>query len=198
MTRIKEGDFVKILPPTGKDFDDDRIGCVESVDGSYILVKRNISGVVCELYPNELRLLEGDESDMAYFTRGMWRGLRTPEENQAWLAEGYMREIDWEAAQDDNVTVTYDPHNPYDPLSLEEDYIWGGPWPVEEEGFTYDPLDTEGTEVFFPHPGREKGSHVETLPKNIMCDEEAIHRIGLILKKYMNNKNYKNAMKFIK
>ena len=106
---IKEGDFVKILTPTGKDFDDDRIGQVEDVDGSYILVKRNISGVVVELYPNELRLLEGEDHDMAYFQQNLWRGLRTPEENQAWLAEGYLREVDWEADQEENVTMSYDP-----------------------------------------------------------------------------------------
>jgi len=55
---ITKGDTVKILPPTGKDFDNDRIGEVVNVDGAYILVKRNISGVVCELYPNELEVLD--------------------------------------------------------------------------------------------------------------------------------------------
>jgi len=134
---IKTGNAVEILPDTGKDFDDDRIGHVESVDGSYIYVKRDISGVVVELYPNELRLLEGDENDMAYFTRALWRGLRTPEQNQAWLAEGYMRKIDWEAAQEENVTMSYDP------------------------------LDTETTEFSFPHPERTKGSHVKTLPTRL-------------------------------
>jgi len=68
---IKEGNFVEILPPTGKEFDDDRIGEVINVDGSYILVKRNISGVVIELYPNELRLLEGDEGYNENYNRAM-------------------------------------------------------------------------------------------------------------------------------
>ena len=55
---IRKGDTVKILPPTGKDFENDRIGVVSNVDGAYILVKRNISGVECELYPNELEIIK--------------------------------------------------------------------------------------------------------------------------------------------
>jgi len=54
---ITRGDTVKVLPPIGKDFENDRIGEVVNVDGAYILVKLNISGVVCELYPNELEVL---------------------------------------------------------------------------------------------------------------------------------------------
>ena len=55
---IKKGDTVEILSNTGKDFDKDRIGVVVNVDGAYILVKRNISSVECELYPNELRVIK--------------------------------------------------------------------------------------------------------------------------------------------
>lgn len=54
---IRKGYTVKILPPTGKEFENDRIGVVTNVDGAYILVKRNISGVVMELYPNELEVI---------------------------------------------------------------------------------------------------------------------------------------------
>lgn len=60
--RISTGDTVKILPPTGKDFENDRIGVVSNVDGAYILVKRTISGVECELYPCELKVLSGNEN----------------------------------------------------------------------------------------------------------------------------------------
>lgn len=55
---IKEGDTVKITSFTGKDFDKDRIGVVTNVDGAYILVKRNISGVEVELYPCELEVIK--------------------------------------------------------------------------------------------------------------------------------------------
>ena len=133
--QIKEFDFVEILVNTGDKFDEDRLGEVTAVDGSYIMVKRNISGVEIELYPNEIRLLEGNESDMAYFQRNMWRGLKVPEDtNYDWLTAGYMREVDWEAAQEENVTMSYDP------------------------------LDTETTEFTFPHPKNTRGSLVETLP----------------------------------
>ena len=122
--------------------------------------------------------LSSDEH-LEYFNKKLWRGLRIPNSYKEdmpdceWLQAGYMRECDWIA---------------------------------DEEGFTYDPLDTEVTEFFFPHPGRGKGTHVETLPTNAMideeairhCDEEAIRRIEPILKKYMDNKNYNRAMRFIK
>ena len=58
---ITKGDTVKILPPTGKDFENDRFGVVTNVDGAYILVKRSISGVECELYPNELEVISKAE-----------------------------------------------------------------------------------------------------------------------------------------
>jgi hypothetical protein len=59
---ITKGDTVKILPPTGKEFDNDRFGVVTNVDGAYILVKRSISGVEVELYPNELEVISKAES----------------------------------------------------------------------------------------------------------------------------------------
>lgn len=54
---ITEGDVVEIFASTGKDFDKDRVGVVTNVDGAYILVKRNISGVEVEVYPNELKTM---------------------------------------------------------------------------------------------------------------------------------------------
>ncbi len=135
--KIKEFDFVEIIVPTGKEFNDDRVGEVTRVDGCYIMVKRNISGVEIELYPHEMQLLEGEKAEMAYFQRNMWRGLRPATEKADseynWLTAGYMREVDWEAAQEENVTMTYDP------LSLQEDFI-------------------------FPNRAPAKGSRVETLP----------------------------------
>ncbi len=74
---IKEGDFVEILTPTGKDFINDKIGQVENVNGDYILVKRNISGVIVEMYTNELRVLEGNERFIAYFNQNMFHNLKT-------------------------------------------------------------------------------------------------------------------------
>ena len=55
---IKKGDKVQVLTFIGEDFKDDRIGKVVNVDGAYILVKLHVSGVVCELYPNELKVLK--------------------------------------------------------------------------------------------------------------------------------------------
>lgn len=70
---ITKGDTVKILPPTGKDFENDRFGVVTNVDGAYILVKRSISGVECELYPCELEVISKaepataeDSADLGY------------------------------------------------------------------------------------------------------------------------------------
>ena len=118
MNNIEEFDFVELIVPTGNEFNDDRIGEVTRVDGCYIMVKRNISGVEIELYPHEMRLLEDEEAEMAWFQRNLWRGLKNKvngEGDYNWLTAGYMREVDWEAAQEENVTFECIFPHPDDP-----------------------------------------------------------------------------------
>ena len=63
---------------------------------------------------------------------------------------------------------------------------------------SYDPYSLQEDYSCFPRHQRGRGSHVETLPKKTMSDEEAIRLIEPILKKYLDNKNYNHAMKVIK
>ena len=54
---FKVYDMVEIINKNNlhPDLRDDTIGKIENIDGAYILVRLNDSGVIVEVYPNEIR-----------------------------------------------------------------------------------------------------------------------------------------------